>query len=375
MQTPKSGASIPEYEWNVGAFLNRTTVVYGPSMSGKTQCLKTIMKILKPHIDQILIFSPTNSQNHSFDGFVDPTLIHDRIYLEDPNGKKSDNSPLNCAVRHLELIWERQVMLSDVYQQTTKIETLDALYHRLPGDARTKIKKYVEESNKSKEGIITVIKHQYQYEPTLRSQMIENIEDKFKNLIIQIYVKYIKDNYKSLIKINDLNENEKYALTYISINPKIMIIFDDCAADYEQLFKKDIMKRYFYNNRHNNVTVLISCQGDRDIPPALRKNTFISIYTDEVTCTNGFNDPSNKYSKDIKKYVQEASATIFSQQHRKLVYIRDDPTKQKFYWIKAEYPIKMFRFGSNALHELCNIVRNDKKQVDKTNTFYEHFKV
>lgn len=376
MVQTKSGKDIPEFKWNVDAFLKKTTVLYGPSKSGKSQLVKTIMKLLRPYIDQVLVFSPTERLNHSYDGIVDPTLIHYKIEYKDPNAKReSENNPLNAAIRHLDLIWERQEMMADIYSKVTNLNTLESLYKRLPSDERRHVRENVDKFNTSKEKIATIINHQYAYEPIVKKSKLDKLEEKFKDIIVQVHIKAFKDNYEYITKQKNLNENEKYAMDYLSINPNLLLIFDDCAADYGQLFKKDIMKRYFYQNRHGYVTVIITCQADKDIIPPLRKNAFISIYTDSQCAINSFNDSSNKYPKETKKFVEEATEAIFSEDHRKLVYIRDDDTKQKYYWVKALYPLKSFKFGSQALHELCNIVRKNNQEVNKNNKFYSHFKI
>ena len=46
------------------------------------------MKILQPYIDQVLVVSPSEVSNRAYEGLVDSTLIHDRLYLADPNAKR-----------------------------------------------------------------------------------------------------------------------------------------------------------------------------------------------------------------------------------------------------------------------------------------------
>jgi hypothetical protein len=331
------------------------------------------MKILQPHIDQILVVSPTEVSNRAYEGIVDSTLIHNRVWLEDPTLKKKDNNPNKCALRFLDRVFERQVILADMYRRASKIETIESLYRRLPSSAKEEIKKYSDLADRKKNTIMNLINHQYAFEPGPREVKANEVREKFKNILLKVHKKYLKENYRYLMKQSDLSEDERYALTYLDINPRILIIFDDCAADLIKVFKSESMRKYFYQGRHNFITLLLSCQTDKDIPIALRTNSFVNIYTDFRNTMTSFEDKANSHPKEVREFVAEAAKLVFSAPHRKFVYIRDDPAGTHFYWLKAQYPIRNFRFGSEALRELCNIVREDSKKIDKNNPFYHTF--
>lgn len=374
-----NGKVIPEFKWNTNYFLDCTTVLYGASRSGKSTIIKHIMKILQPYIDQVLVVSPSEVSNRAYEGLVDSTLIHDRLYLADPNAKKkSDNNEEKCACRFLDRIFDRQVMLTDMYSRASDIVTIESLFKRLPSHIKDEIRSYSDKSEREKNRAIELINHKYTFDAGIRDSKISQIKERFKDMLLRIHQKYLKDNIKYIYKNHsDLSKDEMYALTYIDINPKILIIFDDCAADLKKVFKSESMKRYFYRGRHVKVTMLISCQNDKDIPPSLRTNVFVSIYTDKVNCLNGLLDKSNGHTsnKEMQEFINESAKLIFNIPHVKMAYVRDDPSGVGFYALKAQHPIKPFRFGSTALHELCDMVREDSKRLDKSNPFYKHYAI
>jgi energy-coupling factor transporter ATP-binding protein EcfA2 len=372
--TTSSGKTVPEFRWQTGAFLDYTTVLYGASRSGKSTIIKNIMKILQSHIDQVIVISPTEISNHAYEGLVDSTLIHDKLYLADPQGKAKDNTPEKCAIRFLDRVFSRQQLLADMYYRASDIETLESLFRRLPSSAKEQIRRYSELSDKKKQTIINLINHQHAFDAGVRESKIEEVKKKFKDILLKIHKKHFKDNVKHLLKQN-LTEDEKYTLNYIDINPRLLIIFDDCAADLKKIFKTESMRKYFYQGRHNFITMLLSVQNDKDIPPPLRANTFVSIYTDLKNCLVSFEDKTS-HTKEVREFVQEAAKQIFTDstiKHRKFVYYRDDPAGQEFYWIKAQHPLKTFHFGSDALRELCNMVRENSKKLDQNNPYYQHY--
>ena len=61
--------------------------------------IKHIMKILKPYIDQVLVVSPSEVSNRAYEGLVDSTLIHDRLYLADQMQKRRVIITKKCACR------------------------------------------------------------------------------------------------------------------------------------------------------------------------------------------------------------------------------------------------------------------------------------
>ena len=106
--------SLPELELNYTHFLDRSTLLYGESGTGKSFIMVDILYQLKPYVDQIIVISPTDRQNHTYDkGIVPLPCIHYTI------------SPTLLTD-----IWERQSALAAVYTKANNPEVLRALFDK-----------------------------------------------------------------------------------------------------------------------------------------------------------------------------------------------------------------------------------------------------
>lgn len=367
---------LPKFNWELAYFLDRTTVLYGASSSGKSTIIKQIMKILKPHIEQVIIVCPTEETTPSYAGIVDPVLIHYEMRKDIPNPKtKKENNVENSGIRFLNYIWDRQSALMATYKKANSIKAIDKLYKRLPDDAKREIRKYTELTNQKKNSYISAINHKYAFDDVTRKKKIEEMDESFLELLKKMRKKYIRDHYSQLIRISNLDEDEKYVLNYIDLNPRLLLILDDCAGDYKKVFKSEEMSKFFYRARHVRITMILSCQDDKDIPPPLRRNVFVNFYTQEQTALSCFNNTSNSYSKELQNQAKDISKTAFREKFRKLVFIRENQPGKQFFWAIAQHPLPPFKFGSQALLELCNIVRSNEDHIDESNPFFRHFDV
>jgi len=368
----ESGKTIPELKVSPSLFIDKTIAIYGPSRTGKTVIIKHIMKTVDTFIDQVLVISPSEPSNRSYEGFVDSPFIHYRLYLADPkNPKKDDGS--KGALRLLDAIWKRQEIMASIYTRSNDINVLLDLFNKLPKETRYKAMKHIDSINSKKNHMTEKIKKQYINDPGRRDEKIKEINEMFKKMVTLLYKKFITPHYDELWKQKHLTEDEKYSLFYLNFNPRLLLIFDDCAAQLKPFFNKEIFRMLFYQNRHSYITVIISCQDDTDLPANLRKNAFISFFTEPIVCTSNFERSSNQFSKPVKNLISEITPVLFKG-HRKLAYIREDETNQQFYHCQFPYP-KKFRFGSPALAELCDYVKNSGTSMDKDNPFYNKFKI
>lgn len=361
------GVKIPELNISPKSYIDKTIVIYGPTKTGKTVITKNIMKYLSDYIDQILIISPTEPSNKSYEGFVDPPLIHYKIY----NSDDSKNDWKIQAFNFLESIWKRQEMMASIYTNTNKLENLKALFKYVVPHIKDEANQNINNVKSKLKNAKIQINKKYT-EDGIREENIKKINNIFTDVIIQIYKKYIYIDYKNIWE-SDLTDDERYTLQYIYFNPRLLLIFDDCAAQLKPFFSKEIFRKLFYQNRHSYITLILCCQDDTDLPANLRKNAFINFYTEPVVCLSNFERSSNKYSKNIKQYINDIISVIFKG-HRKLAYIREDDKNINFYHITFNYP-NPFKFGSKALQELCNIVQTKDMIMDKENPYYNLFKL
>lgn len=366
-----SGKRIPELQLKPSLVIDRTTVLYGPSKTGKTVIVKNIMDITRDHIEQVIVVAPTEPSNRSYDGYVDPSLIHYRMNLPDPKEKRDTEQ--KAALRFLVAIWNRQEMMAAIYTRANNLETLASLYTRLSGKDQKVGDAYVASLERKRRRVVDNVKRQYAQEPGQRDTKVKEVDDKFKKMLVLVYKKFLTPAVEHLWAKKDLSEDERYSLQYLHFNPRLLLIFDDCAADLKPFFSKDIMRKLFYQNRHVFITVILCCQDDSDLIPNLRKNAFISIFTEAVVCTSNFNRATNNFPKSTKEYVADIVPDVY-QGYRKLAYIREDDKRQHFYHLTCSLP-RPFVFGSSALAELCNSVRSNGVTMDQQNPFFDKFRI
>lgn len=365
------GKEIPELALHASLFIDKTTVLYGPSKTGKTVFVKNVMRLVDGHIEQVLVVAPTEPSNRSYEGYVDPPLIHYRLYLPDPADKKDTEQ--KAALRFLERVYTRQEMMAAIYTRANRVETLSALYTRLSSKERTDGDQYIASLERKRRRVVDSVHRQFAQDPGRRDEKVKEVNEKFEKMLILVYKKFLTPNIERLLRRDDLTEDERYSLVYLHFNPRLLLIFDDCAAQLKPFFAREIFRKLFYQNRHVFITPVFCCQDDTDLPTNLRKNAFVSIFTEPIVCISNFERPSNKFPKTTKVYVNEIAKDVFVG-HRKLAYIREDDRRQHFYHVSCKTPTPTL-FGSGALKELCATVRATGVTMDKSNPYYDRFKV
>jgi hypothetical protein len=370
--TTSSGHHVPRLPVSPTLFIDRTVAIYGPSGTGKTVITKHIMQAVQGHIEQVIVVAPSEPSNRSYAGTVDPPFIHYRMFLADPTNPKKDDGPRG-ALRFLEAIWKRQEMMAAIYTRANNPDVLARLYARISSSARRAGSDIIESVNEKRARVVDRVRKQHAEDSGRCEERIKDVNSKFKKMLVLIYKKFITPEYEELWARSDLSEDERYSLAYIAFNPRLLLIFDDCAAQLKPFFTKDIFRLLFYQNRHSFITVIISCQDDTDLPANLRKNAYVSFFTEPVVCSSNFERSSNKFGKPARAYIADIAPDIF-RGNRKLAYIREDERRQHFYHFECPYP-KPFRFGSDALHELTVAVQSEGVSMDKDNPYFSSFKL
>jgi hypothetical protein len=362
-----SGAVVPPLPVSVSSFMDCTTAIYGPSKTGKTVIVKNIMQILNPHIEQIFIICPTEPTNKSYEGIVRAPYIHYTLNMPDPDSTKRSD-PVKGAIRFLEALWKRQEMMAAIYVRANKLDVLARLYKKSgTKHGRDQIRR----AKKCKVESVEKVKHSLRGQLGRLDEEVKKVVEKCDTLLIMLYKNYLVPEYQRLCKYK-LDPEESFSLKYLLFNPKLLLIFDDCAAELKPLFNKDIFRKLFYQNRHSFISVIICCQDDTDLPANLRKNAFISFFTTPIVTSANFKRGTNQFDLPTKKYVDQISPDLFGNKYRKLAYIREDETH--FYHIQFPYP-SPFTFGSDASDALCDEIEEDGNTMDDENPYYRHFKL
>ncbi|NBP85256.1 MAG: hypothetical protein EBU54_08710 [Mycobacteriaceae bacterium] len=264
-------------------------------------------------------------------------------------------------------------MMAAIYTRANNPENLAGLYRKLPREARRRGDAVVAALDAQRARVAERVRRAAGGDPSRCDEKLKEVTAKFKKMLTLVYKKFVAPGYEELWARDDISEDERYSLAYLTFNPRLLLIFDDCAAQLKPFFTKDIFRMLFYQNRHSFITVILSCQDDTDLPANLRKNAFVSFFTEPVVCASNFERASNKFSKPARAYVAEIAPEVF-RGNRKLAYIREDERRQHFYHFECPYP-KPFRFGSDALRELTESVQSTGVSMDSSNPFFASFKI
>jgi len=362
------GRRLPRFEMTGETLLDRTLIAYGPSKTGKTTILKHAMSLLQGLIDQVVVVSPSESQNRSFEGTVPPQAIHYSIGVPGPR-----LPPKRAAEQFLETVWRRQEAAVATMRRASRVPVLRRLARRLAPGARATCEEVAQMIEGRRAAALAAVDRRA---PLAERQAKEReVGERFDTAVSCALKKALEPARAALLARDDLDTDERYSLEYLFFNPRLLLIFDDCAAELKAMCKTPIFKNIFYRARHAQITPFICCQDDTDLDANLRKNAFLSIFTTGRVARSNFTRRSNNFSEEDVQTVEDAIPAIYAGgSHRKLAYIRDDPAGQNFYFYD---PLLMpaFRFGSRAFWDLCASVARGDGAVDSNNEFFSAYAV
>lgn len=337
-------------------FFNKTTLIFGQPETGKTTIVNEFLYLLKDHIPNIFVWAPTNASNNTYTGKVPSRCIKAEM-----------------TVKGIEKLVTRQRNLAEVYQNSNNLEILSRLFSRVATEEERRVVLVV--INRANLAIKANEKQTTDF--TLRRSQKDEIENCRDRFLRKFYKKVIQKNKFVLQADPELTLEEKGAVEYLNLNPNMLIIFDDCAAQFKKMFKMtNAFKEIFFNIRWLNLTLIITTQDDKEIESELRKTSMVQIFTSSQIATANFDRSSNFYSKDMRQKAQKCIQTVFEQNalvphYRKLVYVRgkNDP----FRYMIADIHDN-FKFGCPTLWELNDNYNKKSKPAIERNPFFKVFK-
>lgn len=340
-------AALPELEFTYRRFIDKTTVLYGETDSGKSFTITDILYCLSPHIEQVIVVSPTDRTNHSYDcGIIPLPCIHYGMTPELLNN-----------------IWDRQTAFGTVYTRASNPAVMRRLFDKIPNNehARAAIDKINEmrratsaELAKEENGVTKT----------------DAAEADCKDLIMRIFRRYISQNRKVLSGMQ-LDDQEQYTLKYINLNPRMVLIFDDCTDLIKKYRTHDVMQKLFYQSRHSFLTTLMACHNDKSLDPELKRNSFVSIFTEPTSAHTYVHRPSNSFTKPEMAAADEAIQSAFTPlaPNQKLAWVRKE---RKFYRFTATKKVG-FRFGSPVIWDYCRQIQTTGVPSVMNNRFMRGF--
>lgn len=340
-------------------FVNQTTILYGPSKSGKSVLIVDILHSMRDEVPLVFCVCPTEPQNQTYKGIIPGPAIRIRT---DPD----------ALIPFLKEFWSRQEIATAMYKKASDINTLMSLYRRVRNQGTDmklqkiegflqktliEIERKIRESNKNKEFYF---------------KERDKVKEEVRKIKVSFFKSILEPFRKQLLKHNGLSDDEKYTMKYLKINPKAIIIFDDCASQIKKVQSTALFKNYVYMNRHVNVTTIIAAQDDTNIDTDIRKNAFQSIFCTAQVAHGYFNRPSNDFSKDERREIESINHAIYhGEGFKRLVYSRgsDEPFK----YVEATKHYEKFKCGSTAFWVFCSKTEDDSATVSKDNSFYDLF--
>jgi hypothetical protein len=347
-------ATVPDLEITHEKIIDKSSIVYGESGTGKSWIIVDMLHALRPYIDQIIVFAPTDRQNHTYDkGIVPLPCIHYTI-----------------TPKLLTDIWSRQEALVAVYTQSNNMNVLKSLFHKIDDSRRKPADAVIAEINMQLKTFEREL-HQKGYEEAQLKSKLNEMKDECDKLLIEIYKTYITRESANLGRLN-LSKQEQFTLKYHAMNPRLVIVFDDCTDLIKKYRGHDVMQKIFYQGRHSKITAIIAIHTDKVLDSELKKNAAISIFTELPCATAYFTRPSTSLDRESQARALAACKIAFGDPTRpfqKLAYVRHEKKYYKFVAQKREG----FSFCSAIIKSFCKIIAVENGKVSADNQFIAEF--
>lgn len=356
------GSSIEMFNKDYNKFFNRTTIIYGRTDSGKSTIINELMFLLKDHISIPFVICESSV-----------------VIKASPYFNKIPNPLIKFSATKawFEEVLKFQKGRTAIFITANDICNLKILFDKINSSAGNEIEQSIICNS---EKYINMIMANTKLSNSQRKKQKDKIEKTQATHLKKLYKNYVRKYKTTLECIKDLTPDEICCINYLDFNPSLLIIYDDCAANFKSWVKSSTsIKEIFYNGRHYNITQIISVQDDKEIDSELRKNALISIFTTERSATSNFERKSNNYQKDEVKYAAICSKKIFDindygmeKNFRKLIYMLNAGNKPFQYTI-ADIP-EDFQLGCPALWKIDTRLKDLKKNnLSSNNAFFDNY--
>jgi ABC-type ATPase involved in cell division len=344
------GQVIPLAENIDELFLNKLTIFYGASGTGKSSLIKHILNELHNEIPVAIVCCPTNDLNQDYSGIFPDQCIHSDLTKE-----------------LLQKIFSRQTAIMSMYQLVRATENLLPLFDLIASATdREKIEKLTSILTEA----ITKIKNKHDADEA--EMRIGNIKKQYNKKVVKKLRETISENLSLLLNEFKLNDMQKLILANFNINPNLLLLVDDCAASIKEWRDLKETKELFFQGRHFGVTVLFTMQNESIIPPQFRQNAHISAFMTEKIVNTYFAKASTGVPIEERKLVARIAKVIFADSgnfnkpnYKKLLMFGPIvKTNHRFQYIIGSNRAK--KFGSEAFWKMCNTVKKNDTVATST---------
>lgn len=344
---PRKTTPISKHIWKTYHLLNRSAMLHGPTMTGKSRCSLFLCDLVKDYIDTVIAFCPSNDFHNDWTGVVPKILIRKTLTTAALDNaisvqeKKKDM--VDRAASYGDKYWAMIPGSRDIDREyDAKIKEIDANTEKnkqlLTGEdyARIKHEKYVAE-----------------YERNVASRKLVT---KYSPSIFKKYgVEYADKKDQTSIKLTI------FAM-YFRLNFNMLLIIDDCTELFGSI-DETTWKKLFTKLRHFNITVLMTTHSLNDIKgQALRTSPFWHVFTtpghaayflnNGTTGVKGIITPTMADIEDSFNLPDEQRQT-----HMRKVAISRDLGKI----VSFTFPLQIdFKVGSKTLWKASKILEDKK---------------
>jgi len=380
----ESGHQLPQLRLSTSNLVNKSIALYGPSKSGKTYFTKNVLDIIRDEVDTAILVSPTEPSNQSFANYIPQPMIHFQMSIPNPKNPQDLSKRITGTpgtLGFINMVWDRQKLLTEIYERANRLRVLQRLFERLPPKVQAQAStECIGRIGDIHEKTLHKLLQRFRRDTTKLNDETEKLRKKHEDALCSAYKHYVWNNIEHVWKKHkEFSEDEQYAIHYIALNPKTVIIFDDCAAQFTKpIQNKNEFRQYFYQNRHVNLTVIFSFQDDTDLVANLRKNAFMSVFCTDIVCRSNFERTANSWDKATRKRVEEYISEVYGRpeperKHAKLLFYREDVRGQHFYYVQPGRPQEKM-FGSPAYLDLCRALESNRR-IDSTNPYFDTFRI
>lgn len=308
-----NGTDVYKLDDDAKHFINKSTIIFGPSMTGKTTIIHHIMYLLKSMVPMIVVVCPLTSAEYYKSKVPDYLIHHELTKVTIENLVKRQEDLKQCKD-----IADDILVLENLYEHCQSKDDKIKQYKALYRETRKRV-----EENKD------ISAHE-------KSVTLENMEKDYKESVRAFYKAAINNNLEYLTKHKKhlLTDKESVCLRCINSNTRLMIIFDDVTeffAQWMNYFSGDVnpFHSIFYRGRHFDITIVISCHSNKFLRKELRSNAHNVIYTSIDTVSAEIRDlppQLKKQTLNIAKQVfdNEEESKTGIKKYRKYCYIKDN---------------------------------------------------
>jgi hypothetical protein len=329
---------IPWFNGDVDDYLDKTTLIFGGTGSGKTTIIESVLKSISKHVPNYIVIVPKTS-NKAYINKLPSLCIKEDLTKE-----------------MIEKIWGRQENITELYENANKIDVLASLFQKYPDRQALAMIKAIVERAKSKLQSIQECNLDYSKKKA-QTNYINELRNKRIKALYKTSIRQHRDKLETL----DLNDKEIAALVYLDMNPRLVLIIDDSSekfAMWMKFFNKSEVNPFesiLYRGRHNFITLVIAAHDDKLIATELRKNARITYYCNSTALMASLNKTQSGFTSADKKLAQKIAAEVFADEengiktHKKICYIREDSHPWQYH-IADVYDD--FSLGCDPLREL-----------------------